>query len=291
MADFEQVFDDFGDTVSDGVENVKDFIKEKPFVVAVVVVAAAGLFVAWKKSREATETTEEAATFYTYPVTGSAAGFQGESMEDSMYSDLLGNLSQIEKDYAESVNELDQQYGSQFAEMESVLNDLQSQNMTLADQVAENKAAVQRNQVINQMEANSDLWHLTSDAEERKRLEQENQKLGASIGMSFNSKQGTWYNADGDIAYLTPLQTAKGRTPSNTKSSGTMTNNKTYQASYNDAVAKSVTYDKNVDYRAKINEAKASGASQSVIDSLTAQRNAKIAGEYGGVDPDTVKKK
>ena len=46
----------------------------------------------------------------------------------------------------------------------------------------------------------------------------------------------------------------------------------------------SVTYDKNVDYQAAINRAKETGASQSVIDTLTAQRNAKIKGENLNVD-------
>lgn len=41
----------------------------------------------------------------------------------------------------------------------------------------------------------------------------------------------------------------------------------------------SVSYDKNTDYQALINKAKSVGASQSVIDTLTAQREAKIKGE------------
>ena len=303
MAEFDQVFDDFGDTMSEGVENVKDFVKEKPFVVAVVIVAAVALFVAWKRSRETVETTNETATFYTYPTTGGGvASFQGESTSDSMYYDLLEEinrqdkdyqdaLTEIEKSYSDSLNELDKQYGSQFSELESNLSKLQNQNTSLSDQINKNQAALNKSSVMNQMEANSDLWHLTSDPEERKRLEAENQALGASIGLTYNAGEGSWYEANGTRAYETALQSVQGRTSSNTKKSGTMTNNKTYTQATSDAAAKAVTYDKNVDYQAKINDAKASGASQAVIDGLTAQRNAKIAGEYGGVDPDTVKKK
>lgn len=292
MAEFDQVFDDFGDTVSEGVESVKDFVKEKPFVVAVVIVAAVALFVAWKRSRETIETTNETATFYTYPTTGGGvASFQSESTSDSMYYDLLEEINRQDRDYQEILNDLDKQYGSQFAELESNLSNLKNQNVTLSDQIQQNQTALNKSSIMNQMEANSDLWHLTSDPAERKRLEDENKALGESIGLTFNAGEGSWYESDGSRAYQTPLQTAQGRTTTNTPTSGQMVNNKTYTQEYSDAAAKAVTYDKNVDYMAKINEAKASGASQSVIDSLTAQRNAKIAGEYGGVDPDTVKKK
>ena len=49
-----------------------------------------------------------------------------------------------------------------------------------------------------QMAANSAAWH-TASASEKKKLEQENQKLGASIGSTYNSASGTWTHkyADG----------------------------------------------------------------------------------------------
>lgn len=52
-----------------------------------------------------------------------------------------------------------------------------------------------------------------------------------------------------------------------------------------------VSYDPNVDYAAEIQKATLAGASQSVIDSLNAQRNAKIAGEnlnYGSLTNDDI---
>lgn len=45
-----------------------------------------------------------------------------------------------------------------------------------------------------------------------------------------------------------------------------------------------ITYDRNTDYAALINQAKASGASQATIDQLTAQREAKIKGENLNAD-------
>ena len=260
MAEFESVLDGFGDTMSEGVENMKDFLKEKPFVVAAVVVAAVALYVAWKRSRETVETTNETATFYTYPTSGSGASFQGESVSDSMYYDLLKEIQQqdkdyqdalaeiegdfsaalddMEKSYSDQIAELEKQFGSQASDTSSNLSSLHKENAALKDQIAMNQMELQKASVMNQMEANSDLWHLTSDPAEKERLKAENQALGASIGLSYNSGAGTWHNPDGTRAYETPLQTVQGRTTTNTKTSGTMTNNATYTKQYSDAAAK-----------------------------------------------------
>jgi len=46
--------------------------------------------------------------------------------------------------------------------------------------------------VVQQMWANSVAWHSAS-AEERRRLEEENRRLGALIGATYNSREGRWY--------------------------------------------------------------------------------------------------
>ena len=50
----------------------------------------------------------------------------------------------------------------------------------------------QVNTIIQQMQANSRAWH-TASAEERARLEAENQRLGAMIGATYNPREGRWY--------------------------------------------------------------------------------------------------
>lgn len=45
--------------------------------------------------------------------------------------------------------------------------------------------------VINLMTQNSQAWHTASDSK-KKRLEEENQKLGKSIGATYDSASGTW---------------------------------------------------------------------------------------------------
>lgn len=46
--------------------------------------------------------------------------------------------------------------------------------------------------LIMQMQANSAAWHSASPAE-RQRLQAENQRLGALIGATYNSREGRWY--------------------------------------------------------------------------------------------------
>lgn len=105
------------------------------------------------------------------------------------------------------------------------------------------------NAVVEEMRENSALWNATSSVQEREELNKQNQQLAKYIGATYDSGSGTWYASDGSKLYDAPKSTTV------------------------------ISYDKNVDYAAAIKQAKANGASQSVIDQLTAQRNAKIAGE------------
>lgn len=56
--------------------------------------------------------------------------------------------------------------------------------------------------VISQMMANSGMWSSAS-ADERRRLDAENERLGASIGATKNTNEGKWYKADGTPLYHT----------------------------------------------------------------------------------------
>ncbi|MEG2381081.1 MAG: hypothetical protein RSB38_05240 [Oscillospiraceae bacterium] len=53
---------------------------------------------------------------------------------------------------------------------------------------------------LSTMQNNSSAWAGASDAE-RAALAAENQKLGASLGLTYNSSTGTWFNPDGTKAY------------------------------------------------------------------------------------------
>ena len=136
-----------------------------------------------------------------------------------------------------------------------------------------------RNGVIAQMQANSAAYANANSAEEKTALHSANQELAKGIGLTYNSSTGKWYNSDGSEAW------EYSNSKNNTVTTGTSkpVSNTTGSSSYG-----GISYDKNTDYAALIKKAKSEGASQSTIDTLTAQRNAKIAGE--NLNPDGTKK-
>lgn len=130
-----------------------------------------------------------------------------------------------------------------------------------------------RSQQLQQMQANSSAWSKATTQAEKDALHAENQSIAKGLGLTYNSNTGKWYEADGSEALI---YSAGG---SNKTGSTSIVKTSNSSSSYG-----GVSYDKSVDYAAKIAAAKASGASQSVIDKLTAQRNAKIAGENLNAD-------
>lgn len=100
--------------------------------------------------------------------------------------------------------------------------------------------------------------------------------------MATNSNGTKTYTSTYKGVTTTSVVDSSGRVLSTTK---TPSNSSSVSSSLSNSTSKSnsgsnkVTYDKNVDYAAEINKAKQNGASQSYIDQLTAQREAKIKGE------------
>lgn len=124
---------------------------------------------------------------------------------------------------------------------------------------------------LAQMKANSELYNaLGSDQQSTKdALHRENMQIANKYGFNYDSGTGNYFTNTGSVVYLTAQQQAKATTGKTTSS-----------------VKQTVDFDPNVDYQARINQAVASGASQSTINQLQAQRQAKIKSVYGGVDPD-----
>lgn len=129
-----------------------------------------------------------------------------------------------------------------------------------------------RNTVLQQMQSNSAAYANAKTQAEKDALHSANAQLAKGLGLTYNSSNGKWYEADGSEALI--YSNTSGKTTNTTTNSSKVTNSGSGSSSYG-----GISYDKNTDYAALINKAKSEGASQSVIDTLTAQRNAKIAGE------------
>lgn len=297
MADIEQVLEDFGG-------NTKKLFKNKWFVIAAVGVAGAGLFVMIRRNRAATEeeaTAYEAIGYAGYPtVTGGSDSSYLTGMDSSYLNDLL-----LELNSASNTN-MDSMYLQ--------LSDLSRQVATVTTLNASTTAALEREQAISQMRANSEIYNAITDTATKKALHEENLAIAEKYGWTYDPNTGNYFEGN-SVVYTTTRQQVQALTPKTTATSTvTFQNNVDYQAEINKAIMSgasattinnlnaqrdakiaatgvtnpNVSYDKNTDYQALINAATAAGASQSVIDNLNAQRNAKIAGE--NLNPDGSKK-
>lgn len=123
-----------------------------------------------------------------------------------------------------------------------------------------------RNSVLQQMQSNSAAYSKATTQAEKDALHSANVELAKGLGLTYNSSTGKWYEANGSEALI--YSNTSTKTTSSPKS--TTSGSSAYGG---------VAYDKNTDYAALINKAKSEGASADYIAKLTAQRNAKIAGE------------
>ena len=282
----------------------KNLNKKQKFLVLCVIVALIGLFVFYRKKTGYNSVV--ASGYDGYPVM-SSMGDEGGSGSGYDETDINGLLAEQEQYYSDQLNAVGGKYEETISSME---NQYAAQIDSMATQHEEEISSLQKNMTykdtVAQMLKNSNDWWYTNDPSARAALSDENKLLGESIGATFDNKTGTWLAADGSRLFINSHEAAAQNVSSSVK---TYDSGKDYQAVINGLLAggakrdsdkvvnnvinraakisgenMSVTYDKNVDYQAAINRAKETGASQSVIDTLTAQRNAKIKGENLNAD-------
>ena len=279
----------------------KNLNKKQKFLVLCVIVALIGLFVFYRKKTGYNSVI--ASGYDGYPVMSSV----GEESGGYDETDINGLLAEQEQYYSDQLTAVGGKYEETISSME---NQYAAQIDSMATQHEEEISSLQKNMTykdtVAQMLKNSNDWWYTNDPSARAALSDENKLLGESIGATFDNKTGTWLAADGSRLFVNSHEAAAQNVSSSVK---TYDAGKDYQSVINGLLAggakrdsnevvnnvinraakisgenMSVTYDKNVDYQAAINKAKETGASQSVIDTLTAQRNAKIKGENLNAD-------
>ena len=262
MAEIMEVFEDFG-------ENAGKVLKDKKFLLLAGGVGLVALFVGYRKNQqEEVATAYEAIGYAGYPTVG------GSSSSESVYSNEDENLAYFE-----------QLLGESQTEYEATINEMESNVLTLSDRLTSAEEAntkyvetIERQNALSQMRANSELYNALStpaDANTRAALHEENIAIAEKYGFTFDSGTGNWYDGN-DVLYTTSTQQAAVKTKQSSGGTSTAVNYTT-NASHTAAKAKeAVSYDPNKDYTLAIQEAKSSGASQSVINQLYAERNAKI---------------
>lgn len=119
-------------------------------------------------------------------------------IREEIVSGNLENVKGLIKDYLTELKDMNSTIAEEIGiSWQEVLNTIDALNKASSN-LANLPLTLQ--ETIDKMKSNSNAWFAASP-QERKELEQENQKLGASIGAVYNPNDGTWsYN--GEYIYL-----------------------------------------------------------------------------------------
>lgn len=259
MAEMIDIFDD-GPSGKSSPSGVKKLFKNKKFLAACAVVAVVALFVAWKRNQETSYFDGSQAIGYAgYPATGGGGGDPGGTSDTSYLDDYNATIDQIQKEYNSSLDSVTKEYDSTLDSMYSNINDLSDQVYTLQEANEAQQLKAQRDLDLGQMKANSTLYHYTNDKATQDALHKQNADIAAKYGWVYDEQSGQYFENGVPVygrADLGPLPTTQVVAPK--------------------VPTSSATWEKNVDYQKKINEAILSGATGSQIDAINAQRDAKI---------------
>lgn len=313
MAEVSEVFDDLGENVKKTGKNFKKFLKEHPFAIVVIAVGGIALFIGLRNSGEETET--ETGGEYYYPsgyggYPSMEGGSYGESYYGSSSESMNSSSSVTESLTQEQIDSINQQWqdklNSTIKEYDSLIGEYEDTIFAYDEDIAEfetlteeQAAAIQYQNVISQMTANSEMYAQTTDKALREQLHAENLALASMYGLKFDSKTGNYFYDDGTPVYLSAKQQLNSVTPILGNSASVMDKNfgsigmdYAGNAGYtsNLRTYNGVTYDVTVDYASKIQEAYNAGYyyGDDYFNQLLSARDAKVKGE--GLDPETGKK-
>ena len=258
MAEITEVFEDFSD-------NVKKTVKKKPLVAAGIGVGIVALLVWWSKQKRGSEAVAyEAIGYGGYPEVsgGGSGGFTGDMSGGSDNSALYEQIIYENSAYYEKLlNDIDTTHTAEIEDLNTRLNTLTTTAQTSEEKAAAYETALQREQVISQMRANSELYNTITDRATKDALHAENMALAEMMGWEFNPETGNYFEGN-SVVYTTAKQQAgydtkyTGGAPVTT---GTFVNNQTY----NESIVKSVLGSSSPD-KVTVNTTKSSGGTKIV---------------------------
>ena len=296
MPEISEVFEDAG-------KGIKKTLKNKPFMIAAIVVGGVALYLGYKKYNggggESEAVGYSAIGYAGYPTTTGGVGdsYEENTYIDSYFESILEQMDMMQQQTDSALNDMSEDFNNQlngvYDEISGIYDEM-GNNVSYFDKVTVTPEAVgadtdwyyERQAILDQMAANSDAFHMTDSKEMRDKLHEENKALGEYLGLTYDSGSGLWMDGN-SVAYVTDMQQQisydKKKAGSASGASGFVSNKE-----YTEKVASAIktnttatTFDPSMDYQAEINKAISSGASAAIIDKLNAQRNAKIAASGG----------
>lgn len=287
------------EVLEDGAENLKKNIKKKPFAVAAVGVGVLALFVWWMKGRNGSvdTTAYEAIGYGGYPTVAGGGGSSdsGDSESyDSYYEEIIRE-NQTQTDSL--LQQITQDNNAYLAEMETTIGILEDRVTTSEERETEYLKQIQRQQVISQMRANSELYNTITDRDTKDALHAENMSLAEEMGWTFDPSTGNYFEGN-SVVYTTAKQQSGQNTAYtggkvSTAPSGSFVNNQSYNNSVIDSVLKANQtggFVDGVDYSALYEEAAKGGADSATLKAIQTGRQNKVNSQYGGVDPNPTSK-
>ena len=274
-------FDEVTETIEDGTKKFGKWIKDnKVFAIALILTIVFALYSFYKKNKTVSGASSDTAelTSFAYVPTGyegyptMSEGYAEDlyNAVDTMYSDFESIVEQIQNETDSSYENIIDSYKS----YENIIDSYESDIKDLSESLSYLEEQNNKERIIAEMKENSNLWNLTSDDSQRKALHDANVILGEQLGATFDSATGTWWLGD-ERLYLNTFETAGYNLPTTSVNDSVSINKN--PSSTSDIV--NVGYDKNVNYQEEIIKAINSGASAETINTLNAQRDAKIKGE------------
>ena len=311
----EEIQDNIEDVAEGAKKTFSKLKKNKVFMFGLVGVGVLGVIALLKNREESvTEASMIVPTGYSgYPSINNGSGASSGGGYAS--SDSFADLTDFDYLLSDTKTELKDIYDSKADELYSNIQYMEDR-VTNVEQIHSTEIErLQRQNIITQMQNNSNMYALTNDADTREYLHAQNEALASMLGDVYYSNDGYWrdsetdtilyhatvkadspdmimnaYNAKGysaTIDYAGLIQEAKTKGYSDDVISGL--EQKRIEKIVGEGLNQYVTYDATVDYAQKINDAIKNGATSAEIEYLQMQRQAKIEGE--GLNNDGTKKK
>ena len=201
----------------------KEFIKQKPFLIAVLGVSIVAIFVLLtKKSQPQQEEESEAvlqADGYDYlTYTGSGSGSQiPTDVYDDMFLYYATELETVKQENQKQIEELTSEFEKAIevnknaydVEVDNMSNEILQLTEKLdknADTILQQQEAIERQNDINTMRNNADAWHVSTNEAYKESLHKANESIADKWGWTFNDASGYWADENGNALFSTVMQ-------------------------------------------------------------------------------------
>ena len=197
MASFEEVKDTFetmGEDAGNALKNIGNFISEHKGLFLVVGGIGVIAFYVWYTNRF---NNEETVSTYAYVPTGYAGLPQMSDGSSDSYYDYMESITNQQDNFInETLSEVSQIIEQMQSETEkhyeSVIDNYETQLQKYDESLSFLQEQRERDKLIAEAQNNSNLWHLTDDAETKEALHLRNVELMEQLGATFDSASGQW---------------------------------------------------------------------------------------------------